>query len=212
MRRDAPAGIFCLIKRGPQMAGNRTPPDFHRQNGRIALDKCDHHHPQHVAIGALVLGQLRHPCRDRPHEAVAKQNAKKGSHQGRGDLVSDLFRRPAKRAHGNYHAEHGGDNAQPRQANRPWWKARSPAQWHRGAWFPCPLPSSGRDRTDRCPPEIAMRMVSHTKLRQMMVFHEGGILRKILLCSGSSISDSTAGSPSRRALLSISNIIFRVSR
>ena len=97
------------------MAGNRAPADLHRQDGSVALDERDHHHSQHVAIGALVLGQLRHARRHRPHESVAQQDAKKGSHQGRGHLVPDLLRRAAQRAHGDHHAEHGGHDAQPRQ-------------------------------------------------------------------------------------------------
>ncbi len=83
----------------------------------MPLMNDDHQHPQHVVIGVLVFGQLRHVGGHRPHESVAEQNAQKGSDQGRGDLVPDLLRRPAQRSHGDHHAEHGGNDAQSGQGS-----------------------------------------------------------------------------------------------
>jgi hypothetical protein len=42
-------------------------------------------------------------------------NPEEGADQGGRDLVADLFRRPAQRAHGDHHTQDGGDDSEPGQ-------------------------------------------------------------------------------------------------
>jgi hypothetical protein len=48
----------------------------------------------------------------RVHEAVGDENAQKGSHQGGGDLLTDLFNGTGDGSHGDDNAQNGGDNAE----------------------------------------------------------------------------------------------------
>src|SRR5260221_5347925 len=58
------------------------------------------------------LGGLGHVGGDGANQSVAEQNTEKRPYQGGGNLVSDFFRWPAERSHGDNDAEHGGDNSE----------------------------------------------------------------------------------------------------
>ncbi len=78
--------------------------------------KGHHRDPQDVVIRMLVVNALGHVGGQRPDNAVAQQNAKKGSHECGGDLVAHLRRRSAQRSHGDHNAQHGRYDAEPRQS------------------------------------------------------------------------------------------------
>ena len=65
-----------------------------------------------MQVLVVLVGELAHVGGQRPHHAVAEQDAEEGPHQGRGHVLADLFGRSAQRAHGDDDAQHRGHNAQ----------------------------------------------------------------------------------------------------
>ena len=80
--------------------------------GGSAFQKRNHQNSHYIKKSMLFLGGLGHVGRDRPNQAVAKQDAEERSHQGSGNLVTDFFGRAAKGAHGNHDTEHRRHNAE----------------------------------------------------------------------------------------------------
>ncbi len=65
-----------------------------------------------MPILALLFRQLGHIGGQRADKSVAQQDAEKRSYQRSGNFLADFFGRPAERAHGHHHSQHGGNNAQ----------------------------------------------------------------------------------------------------
>jgi hypothetical protein len=99
------------------MRWNRAPRHFNSNHGCIALEKSKNQNPQHLQVFVVLVGALGHVRGQRSHQAIAHQNAKKRPDQGCCDLAANLFRRPADRAHGNYHAQHCGHDTQAGRAS-----------------------------------------------------------------------------------------------
>src|SRR5258708_13205473 len=106
--------FFCFLKRWPHIAGNRPPPELHRDHRWRALDKAHDHHAHYLIKRVLLFRRLQHVSVNRPDESVAKQNTQESSHQRCRHLLADLFRRTSQRAHGDHHAPHRLHNPHPR--------------------------------------------------------------------------------------------------
>ena len=94
------------------MAGNGAARKLNCHNRGVSLQERDHHHAQHMQVGAFFFRSLLHAGRKRPDQTVTEQDAQKCADQRGGDFVSDFFWRAAQSSHRDNDAEYGRDDAE----------------------------------------------------------------------------------------------------
>ena len=120
-------------------------------------------------------GLLGHAGGEWADYAVTHQDAEEGADEGRGDLLADLFWRAAERAHGDDHAQDGGDDAEAGKRIGDGGQGLDGRQSLRGAATSMSSSIIWSMSKGSTPPVIAMRKRIADEGRGVMILEEAGI-------------------------------------
>src|SRR5262245_44939011 len=98
-RSNTLASLLHLLESRTHGVRDHPPREFRSNQRRATLRECQQADSQHVIILPVSLNILAHVERQRTHESVAEQYAQKCADKRRRNLMADLFRRSAERAH-----------------------------------------------------------------------------------------------------------------